>query len=215
MGDLVPAVIETDRLRLEAIGSETVDVRELYAICSADPEIETITEYLTWAPHRTPKETLEFVDHVTEQYESDDGASYLIRPRDGAGDSDEIAGVAGFGIDWETRTMTIGIWLRKRFWGRGYSGERAAAFVELAFEPRHPEVRRCLRRQPRRPVPKLGATERRTGRLLPVQHFEGRVGDGVDGRDRPVSTGRIVVRAPPATSPLVSRRRYESRTPLN
>jgi RimJ/RimL family protein N-acetyltransferase len=26
------------------------------------------------------------------------------------------------------------MWLRKPFWGRGYSGERAAALMELAFE---------------------------------------------------------------------------------
>ena len=30
--------------------------------------------------------------------------------------------------------MTLGTWLRKRFWGRGYSGERAGALIEVAFE---------------------------------------------------------------------------------
>ena len=29
---------------------------------------------------------------------------------------------------------TMGMWLRKPFWGRGYSGERAAALLEVAFE---------------------------------------------------------------------------------
>ena len=51
-------------------------------------------------------------------------------PRDGAG---EIAGSACLVVDWETRTATPGIWLRKRFWGRGYSAERARALVALAF----------------------------------------------------------------------------------
>ena len=34
---------------------------------------------------------------------------------------------------WDRRTGTLGTWLRKPFWGRGYSGERAAALLELAF----------------------------------------------------------------------------------
>lgn len=134
MGDLLPDTIETDRLRLEAVGSDAVDTLELYEICSSDPGIDEVTEYMPWDPHETPKETLEFLEEVTEQYESNDGASYVIRPREGEDGAGEIAGTGGFGIDWDKRTMTFGVWLRKRFWGRGYSGERAAAFVELAFE---------------------------------------------------------------------------------
>ncbi|MEY7848018.1 GNAT family N-acetyltransferase [Natrarchaeobius sp. A-rgal3] len=134
MGSLVPETIETDRLRFEVIRPETVDVLELYEICSSDPEIDEITEYLTWDPHETPNETLEFVERVTDRCESDDGAAYLIRPRAGEDGAGEIAGEAGFAVDWEKRTMTLGVWLRKRFWGRGYSGERAAAFLEVAFD---------------------------------------------------------------------------------
>ncbi|WP_087714290.1 GNAT family N-acetyltransferase [Natronolimnobius baerhuensis] len=136
---MLPETIKTDRLRFDAIRPESVDVFDLYEICSSDPGIDEITEYMTWDPHETPKEAQEFIERVSEQYEDADGVSYLIRPRgdaidataDGAGD---IAGTGGFGIDWEKRTMTMGVWFRKRFWGRGYSGERAAAFLELAFD---------------------------------------------------------------------------------
>ncbi|WP_459810742.1 GNAT family N-acetyltransferase [Halopiger thermotolerans] len=131
---MLPESIETDRLRLEALRPETVDALELYEICSSDPDIEAVTEYLPWDPHETPKDTLEFCEGEAERYESNDGASYVIRPREGEDGAGEIAGVGGFGIDWEKRTMTLGVWLRKRFWGRGYAGERAAAFVDLAFD---------------------------------------------------------------------------------
>ncbi|WP_081655587.1 GNAT family N-acetyltransferase [Halopiger goleimassiliensis] len=131
---MFPETIVTDRLRLEAVGPETVDTLELYEICSSDPYIDEVTEYMPWDPHETPKETLEFVEEVTEQYESSDGASYVIRPREGEDRGGEIAGTAGFGVEWEKRTLGMGIWLRKPFWGRGYSGERAAAFLELAFD---------------------------------------------------------------------------------
>lgn len=134
MTELFPETIETDRLRLEAAGPETVDVLELYGICSSDPGIEDVTEYVTWEPHATPKETLEFLEHVAEGREENERASYVVYPREGEEGAGEVAGMAGFGVDWEKRTATLGTWLRKRFWGRGYSGERAAAFMQVAFD---------------------------------------------------------------------------------
>nr|WP_255191081.1 GNAT family protein [Natronobeatus ordinarius] len=134
MSELFPERIETDRLRLEALGPDAVDVLEFYEICSSDPAIEAITEYVTWDPHATPKETLEYLEGAAERREANEGASYLIRPREGEDGAGEIAGDAGVGVDWEKRTMGLGVWLRKRFWGRGYSGERAAALMNLAFE---------------------------------------------------------------------------------
>ncbi|WP_276252693.1 GNAT family N-acetyltransferase [Halomontanus rarus] len=134
MADLFPETIATDRLRLEPLGPDDVDVFELYDICSSDPGIEDVTEYVTWSPHETPKETLEFLEHAEEKREDHEGVSYVVRPREGEDGAGEIAGTAGGGIDWDKRTMTLGFWLRKRFWGRGYSGERAAAFMALAFD---------------------------------------------------------------------------------
>nr|WP_198667942.1 GNAT family protein [Saliphagus sp. LR7] len=132
--DLFPETIETDRLRLEAADPETVDVLEFYEICSSDPGIDEVTEYVTWEPHSTPKETVDFLERVDEGREENERASYMVYPREGEEGAGEIAGMAGFGVDWDRRTMTLGTWLRKRFWGRGYSGERAAAFMAVAFD---------------------------------------------------------------------------------
>ena len=137
MVELFPRTIETERLRLEAIhrdSLETATLFEFYDICSSDPDIDEVTQYVTWDPHASPKETLEFVEAVSDKRDENEGTSYLIYPREGEAGAGEIAGGAGFGVDWEARTMTLGCWLRKRYWGRGYSGERAAAFMQLAFE---------------------------------------------------------------------------------
>lgn len=134
MSELFPETIETDRLRLEALGPDAVDVLEFYEICSSDPDIEEVTRYVTWAPHETPKATLEYLEHAAEQREANEGCTYLVRPKAGEDGAGEIAGGTGFGVDWEKRTMTLGMWLRKRFWGRGYSGERAGALMALAFD---------------------------------------------------------------------------------
>ncbi len=154
MSDLFPDRIETDRLVLEAATTETLDPLELYEhVREGAPHIDEVTEYVTWDPHETPRETEEFLELITENREAGEGATYAIRPkpgedsearsasedssgdqrepRDGAG---EFAGLAGMSVDWDRQTATFGAWLRKRFWGRGYSGERAAAFMEVAFD---------------------------------------------------------------------------------
>ena len=135
MTDLFPERIETERLVLEPLTTETVDTLEFYEYVRVGaPHIEEVTEYLTWNSHETPRETREFIETVTEEREAGEGVTYVIRPREDEDGAGEFAGVTGFGVDWETRTATLGTWLRKRFWGRGYSGERAAALIEVAFE---------------------------------------------------------------------------------
>ncbi|PSP51452.1 GNAT family N-acetyltransferase [Halobacteriales archaeon QH_3_68_24] len=135
MADLFPDRIETERLVLEPLTTETVDALDLYEhVRVGAPHVDEVTEYLTWDPHETPKETVEFVEGVTEKREAGEGATYLIRPRGGEQGAGEFAGLAGLSVDWRTQTATLGTWLRKPFWGRGYSGERAAALIEVAFE---------------------------------------------------------------------------------
>lgn len=130
---LFPACIETDRLVLERL-HESVDPLEFYGICSSDPGIEEVTEHLNWEPHATPKETVEFLSHVESQYEKNEGVQYVVRPREDEPGAGAIAGATGLTVDWDRRTGTLGLWLRKRFWGRGYSGERASALIDLAFD---------------------------------------------------------------------------------
>jgi RimJ/RimL family protein N-acetyltransferase len=135
MTDLFPGRIETDRLVLEPLTTDTVDTLAFYDhVRVGAPHVDEVTEHLTWGPHETPKETREFVEAVTEEREAGDGATYVIRPGEGESGGGEIAGVAGIGVDWDAQTATLGTWLRKRFWGRGYSGERAAALIRMAFE---------------------------------------------------------------------------------
>jgi ribosomal-protein-alanine N-acetyltransferase len=135
MADLFPERIETERLLLEPLTTETVDTLAFYEhVRVGAPHIDEVTEYLTWSPHETPGETREFVEAVTGEREDGEGATYVIRPRDGESGAGEFAGVTGVGVDWDAQMATLGTWLRKRFWSRGYSGERAASMVEVAFE---------------------------------------------------------------------------------
>jgi RimJ/RimL family protein N-acetyltransferase len=132
---MFPERIETDRLVLEAFTRENVDVLTLYRHSSHhNPHIEEITKYITWDPHETPKESLDFLKSQEEARTEGEDATYVVRPKEGEDGAGEFAGMAGLHPDWDRQTATLGTWLRKPFWGRGYSGERAAALMAVAFE---------------------------------------------------------------------------------
>jgi ribosomal-protein-alanine N-acetyltransferase len=131
---LFPTEMESDRLRYERLHPEEFDPDELYRHARAGaPHIDEITEYVTWDPHEHPKESLGVVESCGEEFESGEGATYVVRPTEGdrAG---EFAGLTSVGVEWDRQLAVLGTWLRKPFWGRGYSGERAARMLELAFD---------------------------------------------------------------------------------
>lgn len=129
---MFPSIFETDWLRFERFCHANLDLFEFYRICSCDPGIDEVTKYLPWQPHTTPKETKDLIDRHEAEWNDAEDAIYVIRIK--GSEASDIAGVTGMDLDWERRTGTLRLWLRKRFWGRGYSGERAKALLNLAFE---------------------------------------------------------------------------------
>lgn len=131
---LFPHEMESERLRYERLHPDDFDPYELYRYARADhPHSDEITEYVPWDPHDQPNETFEWVQETGEQFESGETATYVLRPKDGEHEG-EFAGLTGLHPDWDRQRAALGIWLRKEFWGQGYSGERAGRLLELAFD---------------------------------------------------------------------------------
>ncbi|WP_254864187.1 GNAT family N-acetyltransferase [Halovivax gelatinilyticus] len=133
---MFPESIETDRLRLERFCHETVDVFELYeAFAARHAEgVDEVFEYVPQSPYATTKDAADAIDDAERRWEEAERAAYAVRPKPGEDGAGELAGLATLTCQWEHRTGQLGLILRKPFWGRGYSGERAAALMELAFE---------------------------------------------------------------------------------
>jgi len=143
--DLFPRVVRTERLRFERFRPELVDALDegrLYHYYGHEEGIEDATAMMTWEPHAHRKETADTLGMLAS---ADGEAVYALFPRDeldvdpdgvdpSALDADAFAGTAGLHPDWERRVAGFGMWLRKPYWGRGYSGERADAFVAVAFD---------------------------------------------------------------------------------
>ncbi|MFB6068506.1 MAG: GNAT family N-acetyltransferase [Halobacterium sp.] len=132
---MFPETLHTDRLRLERCCRENVPVREFYDAAShRNPHIEEITAYLSWEPHDSMKVSHDTLEHFEDAWDDGEVATYAVRPRDGEDGAGELAGTCGLTCDWDRDCATLGLWLRKQFWGRGYSGERADALLEVAFD---------------------------------------------------------------------------------
>lgn len=130
---MFPELLETERLRLERLTTD--DLWDLYDHASTDaPDVDEVTRYVSWDPHETPKVTHEFLTMVESQWADREGATYVVRTREGEPLAGEYGGNTGLGVDWDRRLGTLGLWLRKPLWGRGYSSERAGALLALAFD---------------------------------------------------------------------------------
>ncbi|WP_416840674.1 GNAT family N-acetyltransferase [Haloferax sp. DFSO52] len=133
MSDLFPDVVETERLRLVAALPENIDTFDAYEFCS-QPFMDEVTRFQTWSRHETPKTTTDFLDRCASEWNDAESAQFFIVPREGEDGAGELAGFGGIYTEWDRRIATLGVWLQPKFWGRGYSGERASALVALAFD---------------------------------------------------------------------------------
>ncbi|WP_438266758.1 GNAT family N-acetyltransferase [Haloarchaeobius salinus] len=131
---MFPDRIESERLVLEHESPADADLFERYRHLSTDAVDPAAFEYIPVSPHEHPQDTAEMLSHRHERWADGVGATYVVRPKAGEDGAGLPAGEAELLADWEKRSAYFAFGLRKRFWGRGYSGERAAALVSLAFD---------------------------------------------------------------------------------
>lgn len=132
---MFPVEIRTDRLRLRRATREVVPSLELYEHGREGAAgVEDVTRYVTWDPYRSPKEAADFLRRIEDRWEAGESAVYAVFPREGEDGAGTFAGTAGLHFQWDRDVAAFGVWLRKPFWGRGYAGERARAFFEVAFD---------------------------------------------------------------------------------
>lgn len=126
---MFPVRLETENLVMLKPSTEPTVVREVYDVCSSDAGIEEVTRHVPWTPHETINETREFLEYNETLFDDGEKATYLLRHRK----TDEFVGIGSLSPDWSHQSGILGCWIRKKFWGNGYSGERASALFELGF----------------------------------------------------------------------------------
>lgn len=124
---MFPDEILTQRLRLRPPGE--ADAEAIFARYAQDADV---CRYMSWTPHRSIEDTLEYLGRIVRDNEQGTSAGYLIFSRD----SGELLGSVGGGLQGAAR-MQFGYCLARDAWGRGYATEAARAFVAAAMnDPR-------------------------------------------------------------------------------
>jgi RimJ/RimL family protein N-acetyltransferase len=124
----LPAAITTGRLVLRPPrAGDGVAINE--AIVES---IEGLRRWMPWAtPTPTPEQTESWCRKSAADFQARTGLPMLMLLRDGG----TFVGSSGMHcLDWKVPRFEIGYWVRKRFEGRGYVTEAAAAFTRFAFE---------------------------------------------------------------------------------
>ena len=132
---MFPPEFETEHLRFEQLCRKNISPREYYEVCSADRStIDEETRYLPWDPMQTTGEAANRLKSFETRWEELERAEWIILPKTEASQAESIAGTTGIICRWEQDLAVTAIWLRKSYWGNGYSGERADALLEIIFD---------------------------------------------------------------------------------
>ena len=117
--------IETGRVRLRAF--ETADVEAIWPYVS-DP---AVSQYLSWAAHRTREETEAWIEKARTRTETD-----VVWALEAGG---TVVGCIDLhGITWQLKACRVdraelGFWLAPPLWNRGLMTEAAHAVTQFAF----------------------------------------------------------------------------------
>ena len=127
---MFPVCIETNRLKLSPVHQE-INPNLLNKYCSdRNDTIDEVTKYISWNKHTSMLESIRIFSKMREEWFNADTAHYAITHKQNS----EFAGLCSLDLDHERNQGEIGVWLRKKYWGKKISKERAFALLELAFQ---------------------------------------------------------------------------------
>jgi RimJ/RimL family protein N-acetyltransferase len=127
-----PAHIETERLVLRT--PRIADAEAIYRRWASDPEVP---RYMTWTPHQSPSETIDFVERCLQDADAGRGYHWMLTERGG---NDEPIGAISVSRD-NTFCVHLGYVLDRDHWGHGLVLEAAHAILE--WVKLQPEIFRC------------------------------------------------------------------------
>ena len=121
--------LETERLILR--GMRVSDAEDMYAYASRP----SVTEYLTWSPHRSLDETREYLTYVGQRYRTGDFYDWsVIYAAEGRGKG-RMIGTCGFtSFNCSADSAEIGYVLNPAYQGQGLATEAVRRVLSFGFE---------------------------------------------------------------------------------
>lgn len=122
---MLPELLETDRLRLEA----TVPAHAAGLWPAIEASLPELTKYMAWAPSASAANTVTFTERIEKKREELTDWSFTIFL------GDEVAGnISLMGYEALADLAEVGYWLRSDLCGRGLMTEAARAVVDFGFD---------------------------------------------------------------------------------
>jgi len=121
--DVFP-VLETENFLLRQTKQE--DAPLLYRM-ARDPEV---SRYTFWETHRSLRESQDVIEMFRRDFQERKAITWAAQHKKTA----EIRGFIGvINIDEVSRSLEIGFWLGREFWGRGYMPELLQAVIKFCI----------------------------------------------------------------------------------
>lgn len=179
---MFPNRIETQRIRLEP-SHEKLTPKELYRHCSDEYEnIDEVTRTLGWEKHKNILESMKALSNQRDDWYDSEAAHYRIEHIE----DEKFIGLCSLSVNHKLQRGKLGIWLKKEYWGRKISRERALALIELGIKHLDldsiiVEVRQDNKKSKKavhKYIDELGG--QRYGKIPDnFSHSDGRIGDSV------------------------------------
>src|SRR5450756_1133079 len=107
-------ILETERLFLRKFRLE--DVQDVFEYCK-EPET---ARYVTWDAHKTPEDTLRFLQWATGRYKTGEPGDWAIMDKA----TGHIIGSMGLvGVEQGNRCCEVGYVIGRDHWGKGFTTE--------------------------------------------------------------------------------------------
>ncbi|MFZ2339166.1 MAG: GNAT family protein [Bacteroidales bacterium] len=117
-------VIETERMILKPITLDDID--DIYEFTS-DP---LTSDWLTWYPHKTKTDAINFVNYVQEKYKKNQPAQWAVKLKA----NNKIIGICGFiSFSEEHLNGEVAYVLSPLYWNKGYLTEALKEIIKFSF----------------------------------------------------------------------------------
>ena len=117
--------LETARLTLRT--PEIDDAEDIFEYAKKP----NVTRYLTWEPHKSMSDTLEYINMVSNKIKKDEAGEWGIQLKE----TGKIIGSIGFVLyDQNSSCGELGYVIAEEYWGQGIMTEAISRVIQFAFE---------------------------------------------------------------------------------
>ncbi len=118
-------ILETERLILRALHKD--DATKLSKLAN----VKDVSRFLTSLPYPySIEDAKEFIKRSKSGYKTGKQIEFAIIKKS----SNKLIGMMGLSISAKNNHATIGYWIGKKYWSKGYASEAGLALLQFAFE---------------------------------------------------------------------------------